>query len=316
MDISVIIVSYNSLGFIKECINSLRDDIRTGTGKKISYEIVVVDNDSSDGSLQYLCRQAEENNDIIIIENKNNAGFSKASNKGAGKASGRFLLFLNPDTRILEGNFRGLVEFYSAKEKSGRVGITGAKIKNIDGSLQYSCRSFPTLARQFFESYFLQKVFKKSRIFGSYFLSWWDHGEPREVDWLSGSFMLVKKDVFLTAGGFDRDYFMYSEDSDLCLKLARAGFKNYYFPLSVIEHADSGIASADGPGREANIWKSRRLYFLKNYSALHGRVLSMLYFKGVINRVVLYFILSIFGSRKKNRERMLVYIRALKHYFR
>ncbi len=136
------------------------------------------------------------------------------------------------------------------------------------------------------------------------------------MDWLLGLFMFVKKDIFAGAGGFSQDYFMYSEDTDLCLRLARAGFKNYYFPLSVIEHADSGIASADGPGREANIWKSRRLYFLKNYSAAHAVVLSMLYFRGVINRVVLHSILSFFGPRKKNRDRMLVYALALKRYFK
>ncbi len=315
MDISIIIVSYNSLGFIKKCINSLRTLSWSSKGKKISYEIIVADNDSRDGSLKYLAAQEKENSDITIIKIKKNIGFSRASNKGAGKASGRFLLFLNPDTRIHKGNLGDLMDFYSNKEKNGKTGIAGARIENIDGSLQYSCRSFPTLARQFYESYFLHKAFKKSKVFGSYFLSWWDHEGIREVDWLSGSFMLIKKDTYFKTGGLDEDYFMYSEDTDLCLRLANAGYKNYYFPGSIIEHADGGIASADGPAREAGIWKSRRLYFLKNYSIHHARAASMLYFMGIINRIAIYFILSIIKPRGKSRDRQLVYIKALKYYF-
>ncbi len=317
MDISIIIVNYNSLNFIKSCIGSIGDSINKNTKKnKLSYEILVVDNNSGDGSKGYLEKQTGKYNNFYLIANKDNLGFSRASNMGASKAKGKYLLFLNPDTRFLAGSLGDLIDFYDRSGKAGRVGMVGAKILNSDGTLQFNSRSFPTLARQFYESYFLHRIFKKSRIFGSYFLSWWDHKNNREVDWLSGSFMFIKKDYFMEAGMFDEDYFMYSEDSNLCLKLYRENFKNYYFPYFVIEHADSGIASRDMAEREAGIWKSRRLYFKKNYSEAHGWCLSSIYLAGVLNRILLFTTLSVFKPGAEARARLLMYIKVLKLYFK
>ncbi|MBC8389440.1 MAG: glycosyltransferase family 2 protein [Actinobacteria bacterium] len=313
LDISIIIVNYNSLDFIKKCISSIREH----TGKnRLTYEILVVDNNSSDGSVEYLKEQVKKNNSFYLIANKNNEGFSRASNMGALKAKGEYLLFLNPDTRFISGSLGELVDFYSKEDRTGRPGVVGAKILNSDGTLQFSSRSFPTLARQFYESYFLYRIFKKSRIFGSYFLSWWDHNSQKEVDWVAGSFMFIRKDYFMEAGMFDEDYFMYSEDSDLCLKLYRKGYKNYYFPYFVIEHADSGIASGNMAAREAGIWKSRRLYFKKNYSAVYAGYSSFLYLAGVLNRILLFIVLSIFKPGSKNRARLAEYFRVLRLYFK
>ncbi len=317
MDISIIIVSYNSLNFIKSCISSIRNNIDKNSKKnELSYEILVVDNNSGDGSKGYLKKQASEYNNFYLITNKDNLGFSRASNMGALKAKGKHLLFLNPDTRFLTGYLGDLIDFYDRSAKKDRIGTVGVKLLNPDGALQLSSRSFPTLARQFYESYFLYRIFKKSRIFGSYFLSWWDHKDKREVDWVSGSFMFIKKDYFMEVGMFDEDYFMYSEDSDLCLKLNRKDFKNYYFPHFVIKHADSGIASGDMAEREAEIWKSRRLYFKKNYSTAHGWCLSFIYLTGVLNRILLFAVLSVFKQDTEDRARLLMLIKVLKLYFK
>ena len=185
MDISIIIVNYNSLDFIRNCLRSIRKLTERNTDKKnrSSYEILVVDNKSSDGSIEYLKERKKIDNILRLIANKDNAGFSKASNIGALKAKGKYLLFLNPDTRFLAGDLKDLIDFYNKKNKAGKVGVIGAKILNQDGTLQFNSRSFPTLARQFYESYFLYRIFKKSCIFGSYFMSWWDHESKREVDW-------------------------------------------------------------------------------------------------------------------------------------
>ena len=313
MDISIIIVNYNSLDFIKECISSIR---KHDEKNRLACEILVVDNNSSDGSVKYLKKQDKRNNSFYLVENKNNVGFSRASNIGALKAKGKYLLFLNPDTRFISGSLGELVDFYSKEDEASRPGVVGAKILNSDRTLQLSPRSFPTLARQFYESYFLYRIFKKSRIFGSYFLSWWGHNSQEEVDWVAGSFMFVRKDYFMEAGMFDEDYFMYSEDCDLCLKLRRKGHKNYYFPYFVIEHADSGIASRNIAEREAGIRKSRRLYFKKNYSSVHAGYLSFLYLEGILNRILLFIVLSIFKPESKNRSRLAVYFKVLRLYFK
>ena len=313
MDISIVIVNYNSLNFIKKCIDSIREHSEK---KGFEYEILVVDNNSNDGSVEYLKEQDRKNDNFYLITNESNPGFSRASNIGALKAKGKYLLFLNPDARLLSGSFTDLINFYDKKDKKGKIGIIGAKVLNSDGTLQLSPRSFPTLARQFYESYFLYRIFKKSRIFGSYFLSWWDHNSQREVGWLTGSFMFIRKDYFIQTGMFDEDYFMYSEDSDLCLKLYRKNFRNYYYPDFIIEHSDSGIASRDLAVRELEIWKSRRLYFKKNYSAVHAGALSLLYLAGILNRILLFAVLSMFKPGGSSRVRLSAYFKVFRLYFR
>lgn len=324
MDLSIIIVSYNSLKFIKNCIESLFFSIGSLEGKenknKITWELIIVDNGSSDGSIEYLKKLELESDWISVIEMGENRGFCSASNIGTERARGEFLLFLNPDTKFIQKGLDNLIKFYDEESKGIKVGIIGAKLLNFDNSLQYNCRSFPTLARQFYESYFLHRLFKKSRVFGSYFLSNWDHKSVRKVDWLSGAFMFSKREFFIQAGSFDEDYFMYSEDADLCLRMHMSGYKHYYYPYFAVQHSDSGIASRDKATREVGIWKSRRLYFKKNYSLFHALVLSCLYFFGVINRILLFMILSVFGQKKKGRkklskEKLGLYFKTLKLYF-
>lgn len=345
MDISFVIVNYNSVDYIKNCIGSILFFLGRSRGKSFSSEyfyaresflsedsrmnqdrernlehgleceIIVVDNGSTDGSISYLKELGRQFENIVFIDAGKNIGFSKASNLGAKRAKGSFLLFLNPDTVFVDSNLEDVLKFYQEKSGSEKVGVIGVKIINQDKSLQYSVRSFPTILRQFYESFFLHRIFKKSKIFGSYFLSWWDHRDIKEVDWVSGAFMLIRKDNFEKVGGFDESYFMFSEDCDLCLRLARAGYKNYYFPFFKVIHFDSAIASRNTALREARIWSSRRLYFRKNYSVLHGEIVSFLYFLEVINRIILFFVLSVFKPGRENRLRLLTYLRAVKFYF-
>jgi len=313
IDISIITVNYNSLNYIKSCVDSINPFLYSKDPPFC--EMIIVDNGSSDESADYIKGLAKQYGNIYLTGESKNLGFCKACNIGASKANGKFLLFLNPDTRFISGSAEEVIKFYDEKSKGSKVGVIGAKLVNPDGTIQYSCRSFPTLARQFYESYFLYRLFKNSSVFGAYFLSWWNHGSARGVDWLSGAFMFIKREDFERTGGFDEDYFMYSEDSDLCFRLHKNGYKNYYFPFFVVEHADSGIASKNNALREAGIWKSRRLYFKKNYSLFHAEILSFLYFLGVINRVVVFTVLSIFTAKKQNRKRLQTYLKTLKLYF-
>ena len=323
-DVSFIIVNYNSLAYIKDLLKSFEifntsrqapdiyskpDSLKSDT---LKFEIIIFDNGSIDGSTQFIEKEAEINKNITLIKSKSNVGFCRGSNEGAKNAGGKYLIFLNPDTKILSSNLESLINFFKEKEKNGeKVGVLGAKTINIDGTLQYSCRSFPTIARQFFESYFLFKIFKKSRLFGSYFMTWWDHGNTMEVDWVSGSFMFMKKEIFNLTGGFDEEYFMYSEDTDLCLRLKRKGFKNYFFTDYNIMHLDSAIASRSTSTREFGIWRSRRLYFKKNYSELFARIVSTIYFFGILNRLFLFILLYIFTLNKSSREKIRLYFNTL-----
>ena len=311
MDLSIIIVNYNGTGFIEGCLGSILDHFGS-TESGLSYEAIVVDNASGDQSPDYIGRFCKKHNGFRLIENAENMGFGTASNTGASKASGRFLLFLNPDCRLLEGGIDRIIKYYGEVKNIGALGV---RMLNRDGSLQLSCRAFPGIARQFYESYFLYRIFKKSRIFGSYFMTWWNHRTAMEVDWPSGSFILIKKQIFEEAGGFDSDYFMYSEDTDLCRRLYRKGFRNHYYPGYCVEHADGGIASRDMSLREAGIWKSRRLYFIKNHSRLQASVFSLLYFLGIINRIIVFGAASVFFKEVREQGRVPMYIRAIRSYF-
>ncbi|MHB1345990.1 MAG: glycosyltransferase family 2 protein [Candidatus Humimicrobiaceae bacterium] len=342
-EISFIIVSYNSLAFIKDLLDSFKiinsrvfpreaknkneDSSENNSNLKVYdsdknsaggfYEIVIFDNGSSDGSAQFIENKALTDSNIRLIKSADNLGFCRASNLAAKSANGKYLIFLNPDTKILEGNIEAIAGFLEGREALGeKIGIIGVKTVNNDGSLQYSARSFPSISRQFFESFFLFKIFFRSRIFGSYFMTWWDHVNIMQVDWLSGSFMFVKKEVFELVNGFDEDYFMYSEDTDLCLRLKRKGFKNYYYPFYTIMHLDGAIASRDLLSRELGIWKSRRLYFKKNYTVFHALTAAGLYFLGILKRMLIYFIMFIFSFQKKYWKKSNLYFNVLKSYFK
>ena len=284
--------------------------------KGFKWEVVVVDNNSTDGSIDYLKNLQSQFDNFNVTTSSQNNGFAKASNTGAESASGELLLFLNPDTEFIETGMQKVLDFFNSKNKMEKIGIVGAKLLNPDNSIQHSCRSFPTLARQFYESYFLYRIFSCSKIFGSYFLSDWNHESIRKVDWLSGAFMLIKKEVFKKFGGFDEGYFMYSEDADICLRLSRAGFKNYYFSQYSIRHDDGAVASSNKALRNSQIWRSRRLYFLKNYSLTHALLESYLFFLGAINRLLVFSIIFVFKFKNRiYKERASTELRTLKLYF-
>jgi GT2 family glycosyltransferase len=323
MDLSIIIVNYNGIDFLQKCIDSIIKFLNPPyIETNLEFETIIVDNASSDKSAVFIkenfleCKECS----IRLIESVENSGFSKGSNLGAGAALGDFLLFLNPDTEFVQGGFDEIIAFYKEKSSAEKIGAIGARIVNDDGSIQFSCRSFPTLSRQFYESWLLSKVFAKSKVFGSYFMTYWDHEETRKVDWLSGAFLFLKKETFFSAGSFSDKYFMYSEDADICLKLAKAGCSNYYFRGYTAKHLDAGTAGHDMGLREAQIWKSRKIYFSENYSKAHGKAVSFLYFVYVTNRLVLSAVIYAFSpggkSRSYFRGRAISCKKALVIYFR
>lgn len=318
---SFIIVNYNGLDYLKELVDSLAKLDDSGSKKSFTghkepcWEAVFFDNGSSDGSIGFLKQKSEVFKNFKILVSEKNTGFCHASNEAAKQAGAKYLIFLNPDTILKTTDFEPLIEFIKDPENNiDMLGALGAKTLNKDGSLQYSCRAFPTIARQFYESFFLAKLFRRSRVFGSYFMTWWDHKTTGIVDWVTGSFLLIKRDLFFELDGFDEEYFMYSEDTDLCLRLNRKGYKNYYLPDFEIIHHDSAIALRNQVKREKDIWKSRRLYFKKNYSEIHARIISYLYFCGIINRIILFSLGFLFTFKRKHIIKACNYLKVIKLY--
>lgn len=226
MDISVIIVNYNVREFLNNALVSLLKAL-----EGYSSEVFVVDNASDDGSIELIQQRFPQ---VHLIVNKSNVGFAKANNQALTLATGKYLLLLNPDTIVQEDTFSKLIEFFS---KNNTAGMVGCKILNPDGSLQLACRrSFPTPWTAFTKTFGLSSLFPKSKLFARYNLTYLDPDKPCEVDAISGSFMMMKREVFEKIGGLDETFFMYGEDLDLCYRIQQSGWKVFYVPATSIIH--------------------------------------------------------------------------------
>ena len=194
-------------------------------------EIIVIDNDSTDNSLEYLTPRFST---IHFIANKENLGFAKACNQGLQQAKGKYILFLNPDTIVPEDCFEKCISFFEAHPDSGALGV-----RMLDGSgkfLKESKRAFPSPMTSLYKLFGLSKLFPQSKTFSRYHLGHLDEKENNEVDVLAGAFMLIRKEVLDKVGSFDETFFMYGEDVDLSYRIQKAGYKNYYFAESSIIH--------------------------------------------------------------------------------
>jgi GT2 family glycosyltransferase len=227
MKLSVIIVNYNVKYFLEVCLDSV---FRAARG--INIEVIVIDNQSVDDSCAMV---REKYPQVILIENKDNKGFSKANNQGFAIAKGEYILFLNPDTVLHTDYLKKTILYLDAHPNVGGIGP-----RIIDGKGQFaldSKKSFPSLSVALFKTTGINKIFSKSTFFNKYYAVHIKEYETAEVDVLSGCCMMVSHKVLQEIGGaFDEDYFMYCEDVDLSYRIQKAGYKNIYFPEATIIH--------------------------------------------------------------------------------
>jgi len=256
VNLSCIIVNYYNSAPLKNCLESV-----TQTLRKISFEIIVVDNSQDDPGMVDI---KESYPQIRYIQNSTNTGFAKANNQAVRSAQGEILLFLNPDTILTDQAIEKMQEHLKSNPD---IGALGPKVLNTDGSLQYSCRHFPTLMTGFFNRYsLLSRWFPDNPYTVRYMMKDFSHEEIREVDWLSGCCLMVPHTVFEKAGGFDEHYFLFNEDVDLCRAIHQNGFKVIYFPFAKITHHIS-TSNSKVP---ADIIIKRHLGMSHYYGKNHG----------------------------------------------
>jgi hypothetical protein len=225
MDLSIIIVNWNSVGYLQNCLERIRENTQG-----LQYEIIIVDNASYDGSKEMI---SEKYPNVKFIQSNVNLGFAGGNNLGYQYSTGRNLLFLNPDTEVMGP---ALLTMLSHLESSTGAGAVGGRLLNSDKSLQTSCiQAFPTILNQALNAEFLRLKYPKLSFWGIKPLSF-NEGPPAEVDAVSGAALMIKRSVFVRIGMFSSDYFMYSEDVDLCFKVNKAGWKTYYVSAAVIIH--------------------------------------------------------------------------------
>lgn len=254
MDLSIIIVNYNSKDYLKKCIDSI---LANTSG--ISFEIIVVDSASYDGCGEMLRSRYPE---VRFIQSTENIGFAKANNLGAGHAAGNTLLFLNPDTEMHEP---AIITLYSHIQRLTDIGVAGCRLVNTDGSLQTSCvQPLPTISNQVLDAEIFQKWFPSLGIWTTA-ASFEGQTEPAEVEALSGACLMIRRDVFAQVGGFTEDYFMYGEDMDLCQKTRCAGLKNFYVSTAAIIHHGGGSSTNGSTGYSDVMMRESISLFLQRH---------------------------------------------------
>lgn len=291
IDLSIVIVSYNTKKITEDCIESIN---RSLTNTEIKYEIVVVDNDSRDGSAEALQKIAEDKNShLVYFQTGSNLGFGRGNNFGVKKANGKYILLLNSDTIVLNRSIEKLFSFYVAQEK--QVHFLGAKLLNGDLSPQPSaCRFFT-----------LPVVFATLLMKGDYWgLTRSSPDKFCKTDWISGACIMTTKKYYQRLGGFDKNIFMYMEEVDLLYRAKKLGLNTYFYPDSQIIHL--GSASSNGKTFPIlQVYKGFLFFYKKHYSIFHLLILHVILKSKAI-------IAYLFGKIKGNRYLIETYDQAFK----
>lgn len=252
--VDIVIVNWNSGDYLFKCIHS----VFAKNNEKIIGTVFIIDNHSSDASIEKIGNQ----NKIVIIENNENKGFSKACNQGFKLCTSPYILLLNPDTQLLETTLIDCVSFMSMNHD---VDILGCQLLNDDGSVTYSCARFPTPLRIFYDTIGLSKMAPK--IFTPAFLMTdWDHKSSRHVDQVTGAFMFMKISIFQNLGYFDERFFVYYEELDFSKRVAGSGGIIYYNSDIKAIHSGGGTTNNVKAFRLFLSLRSRLLYAKKHFS--------------------------------------------------
>ena len=279
IDLSIIIVNYNTKNFLRRCLESLISN----------YEIIVVDNNSSDGSPLMVTKEFPQ---VKLIKNKKNLGFAKANNLAIKKSSGRYILFLNPDTIVQKDTIKTMIKFM---EENPKVGASTCRVELTNGQLDQAChRGFPTAWNAFCYFSGLGKIFPKSKFFAGYSLTYLPLNKVHEIDAGVGAFLIVRREAGEQVGWFDEDYFWYGEDLDFCYRLKQKGWKIMFVPTTKIIHwkgAASGILKhsqkISPASKETKIKATQssvevmRIFFQKHYQDKYPKIVYWLVMVGI-----------------------------------
>src|SRR5665213_1249328 len=286
MDLSIIIVSYNVKDFLRGAIASVR---RSLAASALEGEIIVVDNDSTDGSAAMLRAEFPE---VQLHALKENLGFGRANNLALRSAKGEYMLLLNPDTILGEETLRTMVDFMRAHREAG---LAGCKLLNGDGTFQLSCRrGFPTPWASFTKLFGLAGLFPNSKLFARYNLTYLPVDATYEVDALGGAFMMLSRRAYEATNAFDESFFMYGEDLDLCYRAKQAGFKIFYVHSTATVHF-KGESTRRSALNEVNVfYEAMHVFVKKHYRA--SFVFSLLLRFGIFIRTVIALVRKYRGS--------------------
>lgn len=255
LDLSIIIVNWNTRDLLAQCLASVYAHSPSG-----SFEVIVVDNASTDGSAAMVHRCFP---DVILLANDHNPGFAAANNRAIDHSCGRYVLLLNPDTIVYPGALDALIDFL---DDNPAAGAAGSRLLNPDGRLQPSCHPAPTLTRELWRLFHLDRL----KPVALYPMASWPSDRPRVVDAVMGAAFIVRRAVIDEIGLLDDAYFMFSEEVDWCVRIRRAGWPIYWVPASQIVHFGGQSTRQAAPAMFLQLYRAKVQYFRKHDGRLHA----------------------------------------------
>jgi len=296
MDLSIVIVSYNVKFLLEQCLTSVKAAL-AGT----EAEVFVVDNHSSDGTVDYIKSRFPE---VTVIANSDNPGFAKANNQAIRQSTGKYILLLNPDTVIGEENLFKLLYFMNEHSDAGAVGVRMIDAHGI--FLPESKRSFPSPQVSFCKIFGLTKLFPHSSTFGRYYLPHLDDRKQHKIEVLAGAYMMLRREALDKAGLLDEDFFMYGEDIDLSYRIILNGYNNYYVPENILHYKGESTHKGNKMYVKA-FYDSMLIFYRKHYPKSNGIIKLLI--RSAIG--LIRFLALIVKSKDKTKIKRIRHRRAL-----
>ncbi|MCL5986637.1 MAG: glycosyltransferase family 2 protein [Actinobacteria bacterium] len=284
MDLSIIVINWNTRDLLYNCLRSVFFEIGN---HGIEFEVLVVDNGSSDGSQEMV---RTEFKGVKLIESRENMGYCRAANLGVQQSKGRHVLIANSDIEFKEGHLSRVVSFM---DDNPGVGAVGPRLINSDGSIQHSCRNFPSFVDATVHA-FAGIFFPSNRFSRRYEMMDFDHDKISRVGWVSGACILFRREAFEGVSGFDERYFMYVEDMDICYSLNAAGYSIYYYPDITALHMIGQSSKRASYRMISEFQKSIFKFYRKRYSGSFMVFIIPFIFLGLMVRAAVLLLINIF----------------------
>jgi GT2 family glycosyltransferase len=284
--VSAVVVSFNGRDMLGRCLASLWAET-----EQAMLEVVVVDNASTDGSVEMVRDRFPR---ARLIVNDVNRGFAAANNQGILASTGEFILLLNPDTEIHDRAIERVLAFF---ERHSSAGIAGCRLEFYDGTLQCSVGAFPSLLEAFMNATFLYLLLPRTAVVRARGIAIMDYDREVEVDWVCGAFLMLRRGLIATLGGLDEQFYMYSEEVDFCRRARRAGVSVWYTPSGTVTHWWGGVSAVSERGL---LWlvASQILYIRKHHRGIERALLIFLKYAGLVARIPVYAVCGLVTGNK------------------
>jgi len=289
-EVSVVVVNWNTQDILRDCLKSIYEQ-----GGEIDLEVIVIDNASTDGSVEMVKKDFSQ---VTLIENPQNRGFAAANNQGIDISKGRYVLLLNSDTVVLDNAIAKTAAFADSHPEAA---VVGCRVLNPDRTLQPTCFMFPSILNMLLSSTYLYKLFPKNKFFGRERMTWWDRNDIKEVDVVTGCFMLIRQKAIQQVGTMDEQFFMYGEETDWCYRFKEAGWKILFTPCAEIIHLGGQSAQKRATTMVVQLRKSILQFMKKHHGPLTYRIACLLTVIFLAVRLPIWSVIALF-QRAQNSE--------------